>query len=558
MQYYYALCLVLTIAFLGTFHGVILGSSRGTLGVAFICFEMVIAIATIYFGDAIRQDWYPLKDIPMATSGGAKEVLVAIVISLWPYVGMFFGGTLILASLVSLAGLRRGNFYESNPRIGDTDTSSKLERLRSEKTELLRLLNPSWGAFTSAAMQTIVFGILLGAVLYFFTLEASFVALSLVFGVISLANCAIMIKELIDIREHPTRRQYYAEKLQAINQSLREVEKAHKAEQKAQQRKELSAQRKRNKELMDAARREEQKKKELEYWLQLDGHKFEHEFTKLLNNLGWNVQVTKASSDGGIDIFGKDDREKSTAIQCKRWKARVGVTAVRELRGVGVGEYDRLVVIGTGGFTKEAKSFAASCEVELWDSIRLQTLLNKRHAKAPKKAKRSQATANSNPLKPDLGIEAPKPKDEKLRARDKFAKNQEAQADVKAEANTSNTPVGYLQRFDNFTPYVQDFGESYMSESQLQHFQMLLMDWKKGLEESPPYRVSTDGLPASNADDRTTRLIEKIDSTLDRIKKDDFGYCAACGLEIGIRRLEARPTSTMCIDCKTLHELSKR
>ena len=277
-----------------------------------------------------------------------------------------------------------------------------------------------------------------------------------------------------------------------------------------------------------------------------------------MNSLGWSVEVTKASSDGGIDIYGKDEELKSVAIQCKRWKARVGVTPVRELRGVGIGNYERLVVVGTGGLTKEAKSFAASCEVELWDSIRLKALLNNRNAKALKTSKRSQPTAISNSIQPDLGIEAGKPKGEKLRARDKFAKNQEAQADVKAEANTSNTAVGYLQRFDNFTPYEHDVGESYMNESQLQHFQMLLMDWKNGLEESPPNRVSTDGLPASNADDRTTELIEKIDSTLNRIKKDDFGYCAACGLEIGIRRLEARPTSTMCIDCKTLHELSKR
>ena len=55
-----------------------------------------------------------------------------------------------------------------------------------------------------------------------------------------------------------------------------------------------------------------------------------------MNSLGWSVEVTKASSDGGIDIYGKDEELKSVAIQCKRWKARVGVTPVRELRGVGI------------------------------------------------------------------------------------------------------------------------------------------------------------------------------------------------------------------------------
>ena len=54
------------------------------------------------------------------------------------------------------------------------------------------------------------------------------------------------------------------------------------------------------------------------------------------------------------------------------------------------------------------------------------------------------------------------------------------------------------------------------------------------------------------------KLIKKIDSTLDRLQNDDYGYCDACGIEIGIQRLEARPTATMCIDCKTLAEIKER
>ena len=44
----------------------------------------------------------------------------------------------------------------------------------------------------------------------------------------------------------------------------------------------------------------------------------------------------------------------------------------------------------------------------------------------------------------------------------------------------------------------------------------------------------------------------------DRIDKDDYGFCDQCGVEIGIRRLEARPTATLCIDCKTLAEIRER
>ena len=50
------------------------------------------------------------------------------------------------------------------------------------------------------------------------------------------------------------------------------------------------------------------------------------------------------------------------------------------------------------------------------------------------------------------------------------------------------------------------------------------------------------------ARDRERKLIKKIDQTIDRIDNDDYGYCDSCGVEIGIRRLEARPTATLCID----------
>jgi DnaK suppressor protein len=58
--------------------------------------------------------------------------------------------------------------------------------------------------------------------------------------------------------------------------------------------------------------------------------------------------------------------------------------------------------------------------------------------------------------------------------------------------------------------------------------------------------------------DRERKLIKKIDQTMDRIDKDDYGFCDQCGVEIGIRRLEARPTATLCIDCKTLAEIRER
>ena len=58
--------------------------------------------------------------------------------------------------------------------------------------------------------------------------------------------------------------------------------------------------------------------------------------------------------------------------------------------------------------------------------------------------------------------------------------------------------------------------------------------------------------------DRERKLIKKIEKTLQLIEDDDFGFCDSCGIEIGIRRLEARPTADLCIECKTLQEIKER
>jgi DnaK suppressor protein len=58
--------------------------------------------------------------------------------------------------------------------------------------------------------------------------------------------------------------------------------------------------------------------------------------------------------------------------------------------------------------------------------------------------------------------------------------------------------------------------------------------------------------------DRERKLIKKIDETIARIDANEYGYCDSCGVEIGLKRLEARPTATLCIDCKTLDELRER
>jgi DnaK suppressor protein len=128
-----------------------------------------------------------------------------------------------------------------------------------------------------------------------------------------------------------------------------------------------------------------------------------------------------------------------------------------------------------------------------------------------------------------------------------------------------------------FQPYVEKKGEEYMSEEQLQHFKDLLLAWKTELMEEVDRTVSHMQDEASNfpdpADrasqeeefslelrtrDRERKLIKKIDKTIEHIDADDYGFCDSCGVEIGIRRLEARPTATQCVDCKTLAEIKEK
>ena len=129
----------------------------------------------------------------------------------------------------------------------------------------------------------------------------------------------------------------------------------------------------------------------------------------------------------------------------------------------------------------------------------------------------------------------------------------------------------------HFTPYVPKKGEEYMNSKQLTHFRKILQTLKQELSEDiertvhtmqdeatvfadPNDRASqeTDMAIELRNRDRERKLIKKIDETLGRIEADDYGYCDKCGVEIGIKRLEARPTATLCIDCKTLEEVREK
>lgn len=153
-----------------------------------------------------------------------------------------------------------------------------------------------------------------------------------------------------------------------------------------------------------------------------------------------------------------------------------------------------------------------------------------------------------------------------------------AKSAPKAKSNAKVArAVGEVQNFDDFKPYKPSRGESYMNDEQLEHFRQLLLSWRSDLVNEVTKTVGHMKDEAANfpdpadratqeeefslelrARDRERKLIKKIDGTLERISIDDYGYCDACGIEIGVKRLEARPTATLCIDCKTLAEIKER
>ena len=128
-----------------------------------------------------------------------------------------------------------------------------------------------------------------------------------------------------------------------------------------------------------------------------------------------------------------------------------------------------------------------------------------------------------------------------------------------------------------FPPYKPKGKEEYMNPRQLGHFRKMLEEMKRELSQDidrtvhtmqdeatifadPNDRASQESdmsLELRNRD-RERKLIKKIDETIARIDANEYGYCESCGVEIGLKRLEARPTATLCIDCKTLDELRER
>jgi DnaK suppressor protein len=190
-----------------------------------------------------------------------------------------------------------------------------------------------------------------------------------------------------------------------------------------------------------------------------------------------------------------------------------------------------------------------------------------------------KAAAKKTPVKKAPAKKAPAKKataDKKSAAAKAAPKKSVAQKKAtKVNVSSSITTSGIAG--SSFQPYQPKRNEEYMSEGQRAHFKGILLEWRRELMEEVDRTVTHLKDEAANypdpsdrasqeeefslelrTRDRERKLIRKIEKTIELIDYDDYGFCETCGVEIGIRRLEARPTATECIDCKTLAELKER
>ena len=139
--------------------------------------------------------------------------------------------------------------------------------------------------------------------------------------------------------------------------------------------------------------------------------------------------------------------------------------------------------------------------------------------------------------------------------------------------NQSNEHAGY----HGFQPYQPKKGEIYMNPAQEAHFREILNAWKRELMyevDRTVHHMQDDAANFPDPNDRATqesefsmelrardrerKLIKKIEESMQNLENEEYGYCEACGVEIGVKRLEARPTATLCIDCKILDEIKEK
>ena len=214
-------------------------------------------------------------------------------------------------------------------------------------------------------------------------------------------------------------------------------------------------------------------------------------------------------------------------------------------------------------------------------AVKKKTVAKKQTAKkaavkkaAPKKAAVKKAAVKKAAVKKAAPKKAVTKKAATKKVTAKKALPKKAATARKTSRKTSSSQIGPVP---GIAPYKENKGEEYMNDKQVEHFRNILLAWKRDLMEEVDRTVHHMQDDAANfpdpndratqesefsmelrARDRERKLIKKIDESIRHLDNDEFGYCEACGVEIGVKRLEARPTATLCIDCKILDEIREK
>jgi DnaK suppressor protein len=207
-------------------------------------------------------------------------------------------------------------------------------------------------------------------------------------------------------------------------------------------------------------------------------------------------------------------------------------------------------------------------------AVKKQTVKKVATKKAAPKKKATAKKAGAGKTAAVKKKAAPKKTAVKKAAAKKTAVKKKAAPKKPASRKKSATQIGPVP---GIAPYTEKKGEEYMNEKQVQHFRNILQTWKRSLMEEVDRTVHHMQDDAANfpdpndratqesefsmelrARDRERKLIKKIEESMRNLENEEFGFCEACGVEIGVKRLEARPTATLCIDCKILDEIREK
>jgi len=211
------------------------------------------------------------------------------------------------------------------------------------------------------------------------------------------------------------------------------------------------------------------------------------------------------------------------------------------------------------------------------DTKKVKTTTTNAKSTATKKATPKKSLVKKTTVKKVAVKKAPAKKVAVKKAPAKKVAVKKAPAKKVAVKKAPAKKVSAKKRSTPISSYQGRKGEKYMSAAMKKHFLAVLIDWREHLKEEmqktfdhlknkgesyadPIDRASQEEEFAFElrTRDRERKLISKIAMSLEQIKQDDYGYCYACGIEIGVKRLEARPTATHCIDCKTLDEIKEK